>query len=432
MNNEENIGVQMYAWVCDLFPINRSITGTGVVQTIEYFTNLVPELEMHHVLSGSKACDWIVPDEWCVSEAYVETLDGRRVIDFCDHNLHLVGYSSPIDRIVSNSELHAHLYSLPEQPDAIPYVTSYYKRTWGFCVSHRTREGLTDAAYKCVISTKHFPGRLHFADLVIPGQTTDEIVISSYVCHPSMANNELSGPVMLIALLKRIQSLQNPKYTYRFILAPETIGALVYLERQGADWPKQVVGLLNLTCVGDNNNYSFLPSRLGNSYIDKISRFALKSMGIDYVEYDFVTRGSDERQYNAPLVNIPTVSIMRSKYNTYPEYHTSLDNLDFVSPAGLQGAYDVLDFILEILESNVVPSCTTVGEPQLGKYDLYDTLSIKRSKSTSRDVINFLCYADGTNDLVDICSRIDITFADALDICRRLEHFGLVSLACIH
>jgi aminopeptidase-like protein len=426
MSDRCNLGCEMFRWITDLFPINRSITGTGVVHTLDYFRKILPNLVVGSVASGYRACDWTVPDEWSVEEAYIESLDGVRIVDFKDNNLHIVGYSVPINAIVDNSELQLHLHSLPDQPSAIPYVTSYYERTWGFCVTENVRQTMQDSEYRCVITSHLRPGHLHYADLVVEGDTKKEIVFSSYICHPSMANNELSGPALLTAIARVVQSFDNRKYTYRFILAPETIGALVYIEKMGTCWPKDVVGAFNLTCVGDNNRYSFLPSRSGATYIDKISRFALDDLNINYEEYDFTTRGSDERQYNSPLVDISTVSLMRSKYHTYEEYHTSLDDLTFISADGLQGSFDLHRHVINILESNFVPVCTVRGEPQLGKYGLYDSLSIKRKRTPSRDYLNVLAYSDGEHDLVDICIRLDISYELCVGIATRLIEIGLL------
>jgi aminopeptidase-like protein len=426
MDKSNEFGHDMYRWICDLFPLNRSLTGIGVVSTLEYIKAIIPDLTIRYVETGFCACDWIVPDEWSVEEAFIETVDGNRVVDFAINNLHLVGYSEPVDRIVEIDELRRHLHSLPSQPNAIPYVTSYYQRTWGFCVSEYTRQTLKESSYRCVIRSKHFAGRLHYADLVVPGTSKKEIVFSSYVCHPSMANNELSGPALLTAIAQYVQALSNRNYTYRFILAPETIGALVYLEKQGVDWPSNVVGLFNLTCVGDDNAYSFLPSRNGDTYLDKIARFVFRDLQREHHEYTYLTRGSDERQYNSPGVDVPTVSMMRSKYYTFPEYHTSLDNLDFVSPPGLQGSFDVHKHAIHIIETNMIPTSTVRGEPQLGRYGLYEALSIKRVQTPSRDYLNVLAYADGINDLVDICCRIEISYTEVLKICKCLTDVGLL------
>lgn len=431
MNDFSSAGIEMYKWITDLFRINRSLTGPGVLQTLGYIQELIPGLVIQSVETGFSACGWTVPVEWSVDEAYIETLDGVRVVDFQDNNLHLVGYSTPIDAIVESADLQKHLYSLPSQPTAIPYVTSYYERTWGFCVSENMRQSMTESAYHCVIASKLCDGHLHYADLVLNGASRREIVFSSYICHPSMANNELSGPALLTFIARLMMSTGNQKYTYRFVLAPETIGALVYIEKMGRDWPKDVIGIFNLTCVGDNRSYSLLASRTGDTYIDKVARFVMGECETSCIEYDYTTRGSDERQYNSPLVNIPTVSMMRSKYNTFPEYHTSLDNMELVSPDGLQGAYDVHLRAIHIIETNCKPCNTCRGEPQLSKYGLYSTLSIKRKHTRSRDFLNVLAYSDGINDLIDIATRIELGYEDVLEIVTILADVGLILLRSI-
>ena len=331
----------MYSWASDLFGINRSITGDGVRETLAYFSNLIPDIKIQSVPSGKKAFDWTIPDEWSINSAYIEDEFGKRIVDFNENNLHVVGYSIPVDRLIDLEELKEHIYSIPEQPDAIPYVTSYYSRTWGFCMSDNLKRSLKPGKYKVFIDSKIYPGFLDFGELIIPGETKKEVLLSTYICHPSMANNELSGPVVTAALAKWLLSLKKRKYTYRIIFIPETIGSIAYLSMKLQHMKKYTVAGFVVTCIGDNLTYSFMPSKRGDTLADRAALHILKNNVKEFTEYSFLERGSDERQYCSPGVDLPVCSIMRSKYGTYPEYHTSLDDLSFISPAGLKGGLEI-------------------------------------------------------------------------------------------
>lgn len=267
-----DIGQQMYQWAEDLFPIHRSLTGDGVRTTLRYLKEKMPGLKIHDIKSGSRVFDWTVPDEWNVSEAYIEDESGRKIVDIKDHNLHLVGYSVPVDIWLSREELDNHLYSLPDLPDAIPYITSYYHRNWGFCLPYNTREALTDGLYHAVVKSELKKGVMNYADLVIPGATEKEIFFSTYICHPSMGNNELSGLVLATALAKYVSSLSSRKYTYRFAFLPETIGAIAYLSRNLKELKECVEAGFMLTCVGDEKSWSFLPSRKADTKADRVAK----------------------------------------------------------------------------------------------------------------------------------------------------------------
>lgn len=422
MRELTSIGDKMYAWAEDMFPICRSLTGPGVRSTLCYIQKQLSGLVIISVPSGYQAFDWTVPDEWTLRDAYVTNEKGDRIIDFKTNNLHVVGYSEPIDQWMSLEELNKHLYSIPDQPDAIPYVTSYYKRHWGFCLAHNQRISLPAGRYRAVIDADLTTGILNYAELIIPGETDEEILLSTYICHPSMANNEISGPVVTIALAQWLKSLTKRRYTYRIVFLPETIGSIVYLSKNYKAMKENTVAGFVVTCVGDNRAYSYLPSRLGNTVADRIALHVLNHYAKKYVRYSFLERGSDERQYCSPLIDLPVVSIMRTKYGKYPEYHTSLDNLSLISPEGLAGAYDVIRKCLMGLEVNYIYSNTYVGEPQMGKRGLYNSTSNQDPDAQS----NLLAYADGKLDLIEISEIIGEDILNVAAIAARLEANGLL------
>jgi aminopeptidase-like protein len=395
----------MHEFARALFPICRSLTGAGVRTTLAEIKRNLPEMTLHEVPSGSKAFDWTVPDEWAIRSARLIGPDGEIVVDFAEHNLHVVGYSEPVDCEVSLDELQNHLHSLPDQPDAIPYITSYYSRRWGFCLTHRQRESLKPGTYRAVIDSTLAPGSLTYGEVILPGDTDREIFLSTYVCHPSMANNELSGPAVATWLGKWLRETKR-RHTVRMVFIPETIGSIVYLSRNIEAMKRNVAAGFNITCVGDERHYSYLPSRAGGTLADRAALAALTELAPEFVRYSFLDRGSDERQYCAPGVDLPVCSVMRTRYGDYPEYHTSLDDLTLVTPAGLQGTFDVLKRAIELIEANRTYRVTVLCEPQLGKRGLYSTLSTKGQAAATRTMMNVIAYADGTRDLLSLAETI--------------------------
>ncbi len=416
----------MYQWAKDLYPICRSITGAGVRETLSYIGNILPGLKIHEVASGTQVFDWTVPNEWSIREAFVKDEFGNKVIDFKKHNLHVVGYSVPVDEIMNLDELQAHLHSIPSQPDAIPYVTSYYSPRWGFCLTHNERLKLKTGNYHVYIDSTIDAGSLTYGELVIPGDSNEEIFLSTYVCHPSMANNELSGPCVTTYLAKWLSELKSRRYTYRIIFIPETIGSITYLSKNLTHLKRHVIAGFNVTCIGDDRAYSYLPSRNGRTLSDQAALHVLKHLAPNFKKYSFLDRGSDERQYCAPGVDLPIASIMRSKYCDYPEYHTSLDDLTFISPSGLEGGYSAIQKTIAVIEGNLIPQLNVICEPQLGKRGLYPLLSSKDRDSNVKIMMNVLAYCDGTNTLLDIAEIIHENMEVVVKIYQSLKNHGLV------
>lgn len=415
-------GVYMHDLATRLFPICRSITGDGVRETLAILRQELPGLTVHEVPSGTPVLDWTVPDEWNIRGAYLEGPDGSRILDFRDSNLHVMSYSIPVDATLTLEELQPHLHSDPHLPDAIPYVTGYYSRSWGLCLTQRMRDLLVPGDYRVVIDSTLEPGSLTFGELVIPGELPDEIFISTYVCHPSLGNNELSGPVVSTALARWVASLTRRRYTYRFVFVPETIGAITLLSREIQHLQEHVVAGFNLTCIGDDGDYSYLASRHGDLPIDRIARRVVESKPSPVV-YSYLDRGSDERHYGSAGVDLPVISLMRTKYGVYPEYHTSLDDLTVITPTGLQGGLDLVrDCILE-LESATYYCSNVLGEAQLGRRGLYHAV---HARTVADEVLlrtHVMAYSDGTRSSRDLAELLGISpdYAQSL-IDELIEH----------
>lgn len=424
-----NVGNEMYQLARELFPIDRSLTGDGVRRTLAVLKRELPELTIHEVPSGTEVFDWTVPKEWAVRQAYIEDEKGNRIIDYKDLNLHVMGYSTPVDRWVDLEELKHYIYVQNGQPDAVPYVTSYYVPRYGFCMSEKQRDALLPGQYHMVIDSELFDGSLTYGELMIPGKEEKEILISTYVCHPSMANNELSGPVLAVALAKKIAAQTNRKYTYRFIWIPETIGSITYLSEHFEYMKKNTAAGFVLSCVGDDRTFSYVPSRDGNTLADRAARNVLSFYYPEYKRYTYLDRGSDERQYNAPGIDLPVCVVCRSKYGEYPEYHTSLDDMNFISPKGLQGAYEVYEGILNALEYNDFYRIKCLCEPQLGKRGMYPTVSKKGSYDVVKSMVDFIAYADGKRDLIAVSDLIRVPIEQLIPIIIKLTEADLLETA---
>jgi aminopeptidase-like protein len=421
------IGNNIHQFAQELWPINRSITGEGVRETLKRISKHIPALKIKSVPSGTRAFDWTVPKEWSIKEAYIITPKGKKICDFSQNNLHILGYSIPFQGVISFDELKKNLYTLPKQPDAIPYVTSYYKERWGFCLSHNLYNTLGKGNYKVVIKSSLFKGELNYGEMFIKGKSDKEILLSSYICHPSMANNELSGPTVLTFLAKWLKEINDTSYSYRIIFVPETIGSITYLSRNYKKMKKKTFAGFNVSCVGDDRTYSYLPTRNGNTISDTISKHVLKWIDPKFIKYSWLNRGSDERQYCAPGIDLPIASILRTKFGEYPEYHTSLDNLEnVVTPEGLDGGYWAIRRALEAIEKNKYYKTTVLCEPQMGKRDLYPTLSTKNLDQEVKLFLDLVSLCDGKKSLLEIAEILNVPIWSLYDKMSILEQKKLI------
>ena len=417
-----------------LFPICRSITGKGTVKTLRIIKKEFPELKIHHIPSGKKVFDWKVPKEWEINDAYILDKNNNKIIDFKKNNLHLVGYSHAVNKKIKLKDLLKKIHTVPQIPDAIPYQVSYYKKDWGFCTSLNHKKKILknykkDDIFKVVINSKLKKGKLSYGELVIKGKSKEEILISTYICHPSLANNELSGPIVSMSLINYFQKKNNLK-TLRFIFIPETIGSITYISENLLKLKKNLIGGFNLTCIGDERAHSCMLSKYGNSQSDKALLETYKIKKIKFKKYSFLLRGSDERQYNSPGVDLPITSIFRSSYNGYKEYHTSLDNFDLVTIKGIKGGYDVAKSAIKILQKKIIPKSTHYCEPMLSKRKLHEEkitgyYNLKDIQNTL-NLLHFLQYSDGTNSLEDIANYIRLNYSTTFQIYRILHKNKLV------
>ena len=423
------IGNEIHQFAKELWPLNRSITGEGVRETLRKISKHLPKLKIQSVPSGTGVFDWSVPKEWSVKEGYIVTPSGKKICDFSKNNLHLVGYSVPFEGSLNFAELKKHLHTIPDKPKAIPYVTSYYEKTWGFCLTQEEFDTLENGTYKVVINSTLFDGELNYGELFLKGKCDKEIFLSTYICHPSMANNELSGTTVVTFLAKWLQELRETDYSYRIIFIPETIGSITYLSRNYKDMKSKIFAGFNVSCVGDDRAYSFLPSRNGKTISDLIAKHVLKWTDPNFIEYSWFDRGSDERQYCAPGIDLPIASILRTKYGRYPEYHTSLDNLEnVVTPKGLDGGYWVIRKAIEAIEKNKKYKVTVLCEPQMGRRKLYSTLAPNIRDEKVWLMMNFISLCDGENSLLEIAERLNVQIWSLYDIVNTLIAHSLIDI----
>ena len=413
----------------ELFPVCRSITGDGVRETLKRLGEIVP-LQVSEFSSGTEVFDWTIPKEWNIRDAYVKDLTGKRIIDFKKSNLHVLGYSIPVNTRMKGAELKNYIYTLEEMPEAIPYKTSYYKERWGFCLEHNRVDEIDDnAIYEVCIDSTLEDGSLTIAEGYIKGETDKEIFLSTYICHPSMANNELSGPLVQTEIYRRLMEVKDKlRYSYRFAYVPETIGSITYLAHYGDVLKEKVIAGYVLTCCGDEGDFTYKRSRQKNALVDRATENVLKSYGQKYKVVEWSPLGSDERQYCSLGFNLPMGSLTKTMYDEYYGYHTSLDNLDFISEKGLQSAVDAYWDIIQGIEVNdkylnLNPCC----EPQLGKRGLYPSLGYQKDICYEVDKILFLlAYSDGKMDIVEIADKFGGKASEFRDTVEKLVTSGLL------
>ncbi len=421
------IGKKIHLFAQELWPLNRSLTGEGVRETLKKISKHLPKLKIMSVPTGTEVFDWIVPKEWRVKEAYILTPNGEKICDYSKNNLHLLGYSIPFEGSISFDELKKHLHTLPDQPSAIPYVTSYYQERWGFCLSQKHFDTLEDGNYKVVIKASLFDGELNYGELFIKGKSDKEIFLSTYICHPSMANNELSGPTVVTFLSKWLQEINELEYSYRIIFIPETIGSITYLSQNSNKLKKNVFAGFNVTCIGDERAYSYVPSRDGHTISDLMAKHVLKWIDKNFIKYSWLDRGSDERQYCAPGIDLPIASILRTKYGKYPEYHTSLDDLEnVVTSEGLNGGYWAIRKALEAIEKNKKYIVTVMCEPHMSKRGLYPSLSTKGYSEEIKIMMDFISLCDGKNSLLDIAEILNVPIWNLYNMVDKLISENLI------
>jgi aminopeptidase-like protein len=428
LKSDQTTGREIYSFARRIFPITRSLTGEGVRQTLLEIKKLGVDLRICKVSSGTEVYDWHIPNEWNISEAFIIGPAGEKIVDFRDNNLHVVGYSEPVDLELSLDELLSHVHSLPQRPAAIPYVTSYYERRWGFCMSENQRKELKPGKYRAVIKSTLKPGEMNYGEVLIPGRSPKEVFLSTYICHPSMANNEVSGPAVLSFIAKSLQeSKEQPNLSYRIVFVPETIGAIAYISRNLKVLQEQVLAGMNVTCVGDDRAYSYLPSRQGNTLADRALRTVLPHFDKNFKRYSFIQRGSDERQYCAPGVDLPVCSFMRSKYGEYPEYHTSDDNLQLISANALEESFLVIQKWIAILDNNTRYRVKVRCEPQLGKRGLYSTLGGQENgQSLGKKLTDVFTYSDGEKDTLEVSKIIGLSFEETHRLAKILLEHDLI------
>jgi aminopeptidase-like protein len=419
---ETDMGESMHAFMRELFPICRSITGDGVRETLAAVGRRIP-LEVHEVPSGTSVLDWTVPDEWNIEDAYIAK-DGQRVVDFQESNLHIVNYSEPVRGVMPLAELREHLHTLPEHPEWVPYRTSYYSRAWGFCLSQRQLDGLEDGDYEVVIDSTLEPGSLTYGECFLPGERAEEILLTTHVCHPALANDNLSGIAVLTELGARLQDLPR-SLSYRLLFIPGTIGSITWLARNESTVSRIVAGLV-VACVGDRAPLTYKRSRQGDALVDRGTSYVLRRADGQVV--DFVPWGWDERQFNSPGFDLPVGSLSRSREGEYEEYHSSADDLELVRPEQLEDAVNTVLEILDVLETdrryvNLAPR----GEPQLGKRGLYPKVGGPAAEQGQLAMLWVLNQSDGEKSLLDIAERSGIAFASLRGAALKLVEAGLLA-----
>lgn len=424
----EDLGEELFAFAREIYPICRSITGCGVRETLGAIGKHI-ELEVHEVATGTPVFDWVIPREWNICAAYIRNEQGETIVDFAQSNLHVMSYSVPVRQRISLSELKNHIYTLPDQPDLIPYRTSYYADNWAFCMPHRLLESLKDGIYEVVIDSSLTNGSLTYGEYLHRGEEENEILLSAHVCHPSLANDNCSGIALLTHLAKRISKLRT-RYSYRFVFAPGTIGAITWLARNEKNCDRIESGLV-LSMVGDGGGPTYKKSRRGNGKIDRAFCHVLSHCGQTPTIVDFSPYGYDERQYCSPGFNLPVGLFQRSKFGEIPQYHTSADNLDFIAPNHLALSYRLVVEAFDVIENDAIYSNTIAKcEPQLGRRGLYGAIGgDKDAAAANMAMLWILNLSDGTHSLLDIAERANLPFALIRRTAQLLHNSGLLNCA---
>ena len=421
----DDIGEDIFALAARIYPICRSITGDGVRTTLREISAHIP-LDIHEVPTGTTVFDWTVPREWNIRDAYIKNDKGEKILDFATSNLHVMSYSVPVRERMSLGALKAHIHTLPEQPDLIPYRTSYYTENWAFCMPHRQYEALRDGSYEVVIDSSLTDGHLTYGEYLHKGETDDEFLLSAHVCHPSLANDNCSGIALLTRLAERMSG-RRTRYSYRFLFAPGTIGAITWLARNEHRASRIKHGLV-LSMVGDGGGPTYKKSRRGNTEIDRAMVHALRHCGLSPTILDFSPYGYDERQYCSPGFNLPVGLFQRSKFGSIPEYHTSADNLELIRPEHLDASYRLVATAIDTIEQNrtylnTAPKC----EPQLGKRGLYGAIGgDKDAAAANMAMLWVLNLSDGTSSLLDIAERAELPFVLIQRTAELLRTNGLL------
>lgn len=421
-----SLGERLHATVVELYPICRSLTGDGVRQTLAVIGRDLP-LQLSSLPSGTEVFDWTINDEWNVRDAYIADVDGRRLVDFRAHNLHLVSYSVPVRARMSLEELRPHLHTLPDHPEWIPYRTSYYARTWGFCLTQTQLDGLGPGPFDVVVDTTIEPGELCYGELVLPGDDNEEVVISAHICHPSLANDNLTGIVVATELARALLATEHRRFTYRFLFAPGTIGSITWLSQHPDIWPSIRHGLV-LTGLGGGGQLVYKQTRNGSRPVDRAAAHVIRGSGGEVRGYS--PYGYDERQFNSVGFDLPVGRLSRTPHGEYPEYHTSADNLDFVRPEELEAAYGAVWDILQVLERDQrYRNLSPHGEPQLGKRGLYPTVGGKAASDEVMAMLWTLGYSDGRHSVLDIAEVSGLPFSTIDEAAAKLTRAELLEPA---
>ena len=409
-----------------LYPLCRSLSGRGTLKTLKIIKKNFKNLKIKSFKSQQKVFDWKIPSQWEIKNAYILDKYNKKIVNFKDNNIHVVGYSRPIDKKINLQQLLKNLHTIPSMPDAIPYLTSYYNKTWGFCVAERFKKKLLKSynekdKFKVVIDSKFkFKGKLNYGEYYIKGKSKKEILISTYICHPSLANDNLSGIIVSMALIKFFSNRNNNK-SIRFLFLPETIGSIAYISKNLDELKKNVIGGYILSCIGDDRNHSCMFSKYGDTVSDESLKETYSKFKIKYKNYSFLHRGSDERQFCSPGIDLSLASIFRTKYGEFPEYHNSLDDFNLVTKKGLKGGFKIAKQAILNVDNKIIPIAKYICEPQLGKRGLYKLLS-KKNIIDNQDcwkILDFLQYSDGKNDINKIAEFIDLK----INVVKKLYKF---------